>query len=169
MPRTPQVRAATIDDIPELVRLRTLLFERMERDLGPAPAPAPPSAAGDGWREACAAELRARFADGTMGVFVVDGGDGRLAACGVGLIDRRLPGPYTPTGRWGHIAGMVTDPAHRRHGHARAIMTELMGWFADRGIARVELHAASDAAALYRSFGFAEHVVPALTWRKSRS
>ena len=167
MPHTSQVRAATAHDIPELVRLRALLFERIERDLGPPPPP--PPAAGDGWREACAAEFRARFADGTIGVFVVDGGAGRLAACGIGLIDRRMPGPYTPTGEWGHTCGMVTDPAHRRRGHAGAIMTELMHWFADRGIGRVELHATSDAEKLYRSFGFAEHVEPALTWRMSSS
>jgi GNAT superfamily N-acetyltransferase len=165
MPHTSQVRAATPHDIPELVRLRALLFERMEQDLGPAP----PSAAGDGWREACAAEFRARFADGTIGVFVVDGDDERLAACGIGLIDRRMPGPYTPTGQWGYISGMVTDPAHRRRGHARAIMTELMRWFAGRGIGRVEMHATSDAEELYRSFGFTEHVEPSLTWRMPTS
>jgi GNAT superfamily N-acetyltransferase len=158
---TSRVRAATADDVPELVRLRALLFERMERDLGPPPAD------GAGWREACAAEFRARLGDGTMGAFVVDGGDGRLAACGIGLIDRRMPGPYTPTGRWGHISGMVTDPAHRRRGHARAIMTELMRWFGERNIRRIELHATSDAGPLYRSLGFAEHPESALTWRLS--
>jgi GNAT superfamily N-acetyltransferase len=164
MSHTSRVRAATTDDIPELVRLRALLFERMERDLGPAPPAFADGMDGTGWHAACAAEFRARFADGTMGVFVVDGGDGRLAACGIGLLDRRIPGPYTPTGRWGHISGMVTDPAHRRRGHARAIMAELMRWFAGHGIGRVELHATSDAEKLYRSFGFAEHVEPALTW-----
>lgn len=165
MPPTSQVRAATTDDIPELVRLRAVLSERMAQDFGPAP----PSAVVDGWREACAAEFRARFADGTMCVFVVDGDAGRLAACGIGLIDRRIPGPYTPTGQWGHISGMITDPAYRRRGHARAIMAELMGWFAGRGVARIELHATSDAEDLYRSFGFAEPIEPGLTWRRSTS
>lgn len=167
MIHTSPARAATAGDIPELVRLRALLFERMERDLGPPPDP--DQGPGGGWRAACAAEFRARLADGTMGVFVVDGGAGRLAACGIGLIDHRMPGPYTPNGRSGHISGMVTDPAHRRRGHARAIMTELMRWFGERGVRRVELHATSDGEALYRSFGFAEHPEAALTWRPAPS
>ncbi|HEY7486834.1 MAG TPA: GNAT family N-acetyltransferase [Streptosporangiaceae bacterium] len=153
-----QVRAATTADIPELVRLRALLFERMEQDLGPP-------ADGADWRKTCAEEFRVRLGEGTLGAFVVDGANGRLAACGIGLLDRRLPGPYTPTGRWGHISGMVTDPAHRRRGHARAIMHELLRWFRDQGVRRVELHATSDAEPLYRSLGFAEHPEHALTWR----
>ena len=44
MPDTSRVRAATAHDIPELVRLRAPLFERMEQDFGPASS----SAAGDG-------------------------------------------------------------------------------------------------------------------------
>jgi hypothetical protein len=30
-----------------------------------------------------------------------------------------MPSPENPTGHWGYISGMVTDPACRRQGHAR--------------------------------------------------
>ncbi|MGI8328376.1 GNAT family N-acetyltransferase [Actinomadura scrupuli] len=97
-------------------------------------------------------------------------GDGRagLAASGVGVIDQRLPGPRTPNGRWGHISGMVTDPGHRRQGHARAIMTELLAWFHAHEVRRIDLHASPDGEALYRALGFTEHHGTALTWTASQ-
>jgi hypothetical protein len=41
---------------------------------------------------------------------VIDAEDG-LAACGMGVVDQRLPTPYNPDGRIGHVFGIVTDPA----------------------------------------------------------
>jgi GNAT superfamily N-acetyltransferase len=163
------VRPATIDDVPELVRHRELLFTAMGRDMsGPAE-----------WRDATVHTLKEALGGDSMAVFVVDGevdgqvdgqgngqGNGRpgLAASGIGVIDRRLPGPETPNGRWGHISGMVTDPRHRRKGHARAIMTELLAWFYAHEVRRIEMNATPDGDALYREFGFTEHHATALTW-----
>jgi GNAT superfamily N-acetyltransferase len=152
------VRWATNDDIPELVRLREVLSERMAEDLGPPPA------GYNGWREVFAATVAERLADGSMAVFVVDGDD-RLAACGVGLIDGRLPGPYSASGLRGYLLGMATDPAYRRRGYADAIVAALLDWYRERGITRVELHATSDGESLYRRHGFTDGIEPALDWR----
>lgn len=147
------VRPATPADIPELLRHREMLFDSLGLDLDRS-----------GWRAATLRTYQETLGSDDMAVFVVDGDD-CLAASGVGLIDRRLPGPQTPNGRWGHISGMVTDPAYRRQGHARAIMVELLGWFRDREVARIELHGSKDGTPLYRQFGFAEHpIATALTW-----
>jgi ribosomal protein S18 acetylase RimI-like enzyme len=148
------VRPATPDDIPELIRLRELLFRRA-LDAGD------PEKEGD-WREEFARDVRERLGD-TIGVFVVDGKEGRLAACGLGLVEYRLPVPFQSGTRSGYVLGMVTDPAYRGQGYARLIMQELLDWFRERDVSRVDLHAPSDAAALYRSMGFQEHQV-ALTW-----
>jgi ribosomal protein S18 acetylase RimI-like enzyme len=147
------VRPAIPDDIPELLRHRELLFTAMGRGTsGPSE-----------WREAAARDFKERLADQTMAAFVVDGPAG-LAASGVGSLDRRIPSPENPTGHWGYISGMVTDPACRRQGHARAIMTELLAWFGLRDVRRIQLSATADGEALYRHFGFQEHPATVLTW-----
>ncbi|MGK5555769.1 GNAT family N-acetyltransferase [Actinomadura kijaniata] len=152
------VRPATENDIAELVRLRALLFETLGGDyFNPA--------SDDGaWRDALAAVLKERLADGTMRILVVDGDDG-LAACGIGGVETRLPGPHLRNGRVGLVIGMVTDPAHRRRGHGRAIMHGLLDWFRDQDVARVDLYASHDGEALYRELGFTDHPDPALYWR----
>jgi ribosomal protein S18 acetylase RimI-like enzyme len=146
-----RVRQAVADDIPELVRLRALLFETLGESS-------------DGWQDALAQVLKDELTGDTMRILVVDG-DGGLAACGVGIIERRLPGPRLPNGRLGQVINVVTDPAHRRRGHSRAIMNELLGWFAEREVARVDLHASVDGEPLYRALGFVDHPEPALYWR----
>ncbi|WP_395108646.1 GNAT family N-acetyltransferase [Actinomadura sp. SCN-SB] len=149
------VRPATSDDVPELTRLRELLFRRVI-DAGD------PAAEGN-WREEFARDVKERMG-GSLGVFVVDGDEaGRLAACGLGLIEYRLPAPFQDGAHSGYVLGMVTDPAYRGRGYARLIMHELLAWFRAKNVTRVDLHAPPEAAALYRSMGFQEHQV-ALTW-----
>src|ERR1051325_9409014 len=112
------VRVATERDVAELVRLRELMFVAMGDGDGLS----------EECRQACVRAFEERLADGTMRVFVVDG-DGKLAACAVGLADRRLPGPgATLNGLWGHVSGVVTDPDYRRRGYARLLVTALLDW-----------------------------------------
>jgi ribosomal protein S18 acetylase RimI-like enzyme len=149
-----QVRTATPADIPELVELRALLFGHLADGWGPPTA-------GAGWRDACAAALASQLAGDGMRIVVLDG-DGELAACGLGVVDRRLPSPYNASGLVGHVFGIVTRPRYRRRGHARAILTALLDWFDDRGLTRVDLNASAEGQALYRSLGFAVHPDPAM-------
>jgi ribosomal protein S18 acetylase RimI-like enzyme len=156
------VREATPDDIPGLVRLRELLFSELADDFGSRPS------SGDDWRDACAAALKEQFASDSMRIVVVDGGtgdDGGPVACGMGVIEQRLPSPHNRAGRVGYIFGIVTDRGHRGRGHARAVMRDLLAWFDARGIERVDLHASDQGIPLYRSLGFTEHPEPTLTRR----
>lgn len=139
------VRRATPDDAAELVRLRRVMFDAMEIDH-----------ADGAWAESMERLLRARLSDGSMVAFVVDEGDGRLRACGVGLVEERLPGPRNPTGRHGHVQSMATDPDARRRGYGRAVFAALMEWFAAEGVVSVDLRATPYGEPLYRSFGFTE-------------
>ncbi|MEU8378155.1 GNAT family N-acetyltransferase [Streptosporangium sp. NPDC048865] len=154
------VRDATLEDIPELVRLREVLADRMAQD-GSYPLE-------EEWREAYAASLGERLGSPDTAVYVVDAPTKGLAACGIGLIFERFPGPSLPDGRYGYVQGMTTDPGHRRRGHGRAIIGALLEWYRDSGVRRVDLHATSDAEPLYRQFGFVDDGYPSLTWR-SRS
>lgn len=149
------VRPATEADIPELVRLRGLLFTELDGGWRSRPVD-------EGWRDACAAELTRLLRGDTMRVLVVDGTPG-LAACGIGVLDQRLPNPYNPRGLVGHVFGVVTEPAERGRGHARAVMEGLLAWFDERGAGRVDLNASPDGMPLYRKLGFAENPDRALS------
>ncbi len=142
------VRAAGPEDAAELVRLRRLMFRSMNGHDQPG-----------SWEETARRLIRRQLADpgGTLGAFVVDAPHGGLAACAVGTVEQRLPAPGHPTGRFGFVFNVCTDPAHRRRGYARATTEALLGWFAERGVTRVDLHATADAEGMYRDFGFAEH------------
>jgi ribosomal protein S18 acetylase RimI-like enzyme len=154
----PPVRQAVEDDVVELVRLRALLFENLGGSFFN------PSSGDDGWRDNLAAVLKEHLTAETARILVV-GGDAGLAACGVGNIEQRLPGPHLRNGRIGQVIGVVTDPAYRRRGHSRAIMQGLLDWFRERDVARVDLHASHDGEPLYRALGFDDHPDPTLCRR----
>lgn len=124
-----ETRLATVADIPELVRLRQVMIESVR------------GSADGSWQASAATILEEALSDGTMGAVVVDSPSGGLAACGVGMVAQRLPGPGCVDGRYGYIQSMCTDERHRRHGLARLVFAELMRWFAVMGVTRVDLHA----------------------------
>ncbi|MCF3124483.1 GNAT family N-acetyltransferase [Streptomyces arenae] len=152
------VRQAAEKDLPELVRLRALLFEDMGGEYFN------PGSAGDDWRHRLARVLKDQLASDATRILVVDGEDG-LAACGIGSVEQWFPGPHNVTGRVGHVIGVVTDPAYRRRGHSRAIMRSLLDWFRTRDVSRVDLYASPEGEPLYRDLGFVDHPDPALYWR----
>jgi GNAT superfamily N-acetyltransferase len=151
----PAIRPATAADVAELVRLRRVMLDA----LG-APGAEP-------WEDECARFLTASFADGTAGAVVADdpATPGRLVACGVGTVARRLPGPANPDGRYGYIASMVTEEAWRGRGLAGAIVRGLLDWFDGIGVHRVDLHASAQGEPVYRALGFTESAFPELRWR----
>ncbi|MFD0296255.1 GNAT family N-acetyltransferase [Streptomyces sp. NPDC127118] len=166
-PRTANdadVRQATENDIAELVRLRAMLFENLGGDFFA------PASGGDDWLDALATVLKEQLTTSadtgsdTVRILVVDGENG-LAACGIGTIEQRLPGPHLRNGRIGQVIGVVTDPRSRRRGHSRRIVQGLLGWFRESDVARVDLYASTEGEPLYRDLGFTNHPDPSLYWR----
>ncbi|MFF8912094.1 GNAT family N-acetyltransferase [Streptomyces sp. NPDC015032] len=152
------LRQAVEDDTAELVRLRALLFEDLGGDFFA------PATGSDDWLDTLASVLKEQMAADAVRILVVDGGSG-LAACGIGTVEQRLPGPHLRNGRIGHVIGVVTDPAYRRRGHSRAILEGLLDWFREREVARVDLYASAEGEPLYRDLGFVDHPDPSLYWR----
>ncbi|MFD7493658.1 GNAT family N-acetyltransferase [Streptomyces sp. NPDC059832] len=152
------VRQAVEDDIAELVRLRVMLFENLGGDFFD------PASGGNDWLDVLAVVLKEQLAADAVRILVVEGGSG-LAACGIGTIEQRLPGPHLRNGRIGQVIGVVTDPAYRRLGHSRSIMQGLLGWFRESDVARVDLYASAGGEPLYRELGFTNHPDPSLYWR----
>ena len=138
------IRAATVDDVDDIVRLRCLMFESMGYDdptklteLATACRPyfdrAVPSGRYIGWL-AC-----------TAGAAV--------ASIGV-VVDEHPPGPGNEGGRVGYIMNLCTDPAYRRQGLARQLLTQALDWIRAQGIATAALHASDMGRSLYTEFGF---------------
>jgi GNAT superfamily N-acetyltransferase len=147
-------RRARADDAPELVRLRRVMFAA----LGPV-SEGP-------WVEQCTDIFAHRLTDDpTMAAYVIDDGTGRLLSCAVGEYERRLPGPRSSAGHVGHVRSVVTDPAHRRKGCARACVAALLDWLAGQDCSQVQLRASAEGQHVYAGLGFEVMPDVFMSWR----
>lgn len=142
-------RRATPEDAAELVRLRGVMLAAVGQ-------PQPTGA----WQVVAEESLRKRLAEGdpdaTLAAFVVDrpGEQPGIAACAAGTIELRLGDAGNPSGEYGYVFNVATDPAYRRRGYSLACMRGVLGWFRTRGILKIDLKATGAAEPLYRSLGF---------------
>jgi ribosomal protein S18 acetylase RimI-like enzyme len=139
------IRQATVDDIPDLVRLRRVMFESMGFD-DPAQLDAADAAA-------AAYFARAIPVEEFTGWLAVTSTDGAVGSGGV-VIDRHPPGPNNLSGQIGYIMNLVTIPSHRRRGIARRVIQAMLKWLAERDVHRVTLHATEEGRLLYQELGF---------------
>jgi len=139
------IRSAGVDDAKTIVRHRVSMF----RDMGSLPAEK-----SDLLRDASEPWLCERLNDGDyLGWLVEHRG---IVVAGGGIFIREsgpVPGCYR-RGRWGHIANMYTEPAHRRRGLARRLMETILDWCVWNGIDQVSLAASDEGRPLYESLGF---------------
>jgi GNAT superfamily N-acetyltransferase len=146
-------RHADLGDIDELVRLREVMLSHWI-DMSE-----------ESWKDSAAEILRRRMEEDkpTIGITVIDAPDGSgLAACAVGTISERLPGPHNPTGRYGWIFNVVTDPQWRKRGYSRACTQALLEWFEDQSVQVLELLASEQGESLYQELGFRVSPEPAM-------
>jgi ribosomal protein S18 acetylase RimI-like enzyme len=141
------IRRATLADIPDLVRLRRLMFESMGYD-DPERLEAADEAARTYFCESIpAGEFYGWLAFTPQGVAVSTGGV---------VIDRHPPGPNNLSGQIGYIMNMSTVPAYRRRGLARRILETMLAWLQEQGVQRITLHASDMGRSLYQRLGFVE-------------
>jgi GNAT superfamily N-acetyltransferase len=139
------IRQATVADIPDLVRLRRMMFEAMgHQDTDVLDATA----------AASAVHLTAAIPAGGFYGWVAVASTGEVVASGGVIIDRHLPTPGNPSGRIGYVLNMVTDPAYRRGGIARRILRTMLVWLEGQGIQQAVLHASDHGRPLYEALGF---------------
>ncbi len=151
----PIARLAELADIPELVRLRGLMFSAM----GIEPE-------NQSWRLDAAEHYERGLSNGRIVGAVVDrprvdsstgdgaGDTGDLASGGVVSFLDQIPGPTQPASFVGHISSMCTEVEHRGTGMAAAVLDLLLAEIRRRGLTVAELHATPEGEALYRSRGF---------------
>jgi len=135
------LRRALEADADDLTRLRALMHEAMGDVVTPE------------WERTCRSAFARRLGTQEFVAYVVEDA-GRVVSGGAGWLEEHLPSPYQLDARRGHIASMSTYPEARRQGHGRAVFGGLMGWFAEQGVARVDLRATPDGRPLYEAFGF---------------
>jgi len=145
------IRRATVDDVPVVARHRVAMF----RDMGQVPTEAMAAQLLELSLPALGAALR----DGSyVGWLAIDATGDIVAGAGV-HIKPQLPRPAPDhatiaSGPVPLVLNVYTEPAWRRRGLARALMSTLMQWAKDQGCDRVVLHASPDGRALYESVGF---------------
>jgi ribosomal protein S18 acetylase RimI-like enzyme len=143
-----KIRQATITDIPDLVRLRRMMFEAMGFD-DPQKLAAGDAAAADYFAQAIpSGEFQGWLAITPAGEAVSTSGL---------VIDQHPPGPGNLSGKTGYIMNVVTHPAYRRRGLARRLVQITLAWLEEQGIQRAELHTTDMGRPLYEELGFADH------------
>lgn len=134
-------RKLTEDDLPVFMelRIRQLIEEgaREDKDLRPA--------------------LRAYYlrhlADGTFVSWLALDGDRIVGTSGMSFVEKP---PYfsCPTGRIGLLSSMYTDPAYRRKGIAKALLSRVVEEARQYGCGAVQITASDMGVLLYSAFGF---------------
>ena len=84
--------------------------------------------------------------------------EGELIAS-IGLVVHSAPpGPSNTAGKVGYIMNLVTLPAWRRRGIARALLQHVLNVLRAEGVPLATLHASEDGRGLYEELGFAVKV-----------
>jgi GNAT superfamily N-acetyltransferase len=141
------IRQATVADIPDLVRLRRMMFESMGCD---------DAALLDATDAAAEAYFAETMPAGSFQGWVAVAPTGTVVSSGGVVIDQHPPGPSNLSGRIGYIMNLVTIPRYRRRGIARRIMHAMLKWLAVQGIQHGALHATEVGRPLYRELGFVD-------------
>ncbi|MCE3226212.1 MAG: family N-acetyltransferase [Bacteroidetes bacterium] len=90
--------------------------------------------------------------------------DNKVVSIG-GLGIRTQPGNIkNPSGVWGYIMSIYTDPGHRKKGYSTNILNHLIATAKEMGCTAFELHATPEGAPVYEKNGFLKHNEP--TYRK---
>jgi len=149
-----EIRLAGPGDIPIIARHRACMFA----DMGTLPPDQVPILI-----EGTIRYLeRALPAGEYVGWLAVDRDDPAAVAGGAGL-QRRSVLPFPVVHERGHAVGdgreaivinVYTEPAFRRLGLARRLMTALIAWSREAGIERLALHASPYGRTLYEGLGF---------------
>jgi GNAT superfamily N-acetyltransferase len=148
LPNT-DIRVATIDDIPEILRQRRAMYEDMKyedmqyRDADKLSAMVSVSAS----------YVAKALADGSFRAWLASA-RGRVVAGGAIVISPWPAHPYDLECRRATILNVYTYPDHRRRGIARRLMQTMIEWCRCENFAGVTLHASKDGRHLYESLGF---------------
>jgi len=138
------IRAATLDDIPHLLRHRRGMYEDMgyndDLSLRGMMATSQPC-------------LREAMTNGTLYAWLATV-EKRVVGGGLIIISPWLSHPYDQQCRRATALNVYVDPEFRRRGIARQIMQTMIDWCRQQGFVHLSLHASEFGRPLYESLGF---------------
>ena len=96
------------------------------------------------------------MADGTFVSWIALDGDKIIGTSGMSFVEKP---PYfgCPSGRIGLLSSMFTDPAYRRKGIARELLSRVVEEARAYGCGTVQITASDMGVLLYTSFGFVKN------------
>jgi GNAT superfamily N-acetyltransferase len=141
-PSGGRLRAATVDDIGQLLRLWAMVFDEDD------------SAEPDLWTNH-AREWFARCVDDRrIARFPVIEVDGCIVATAIGTLELGVPNPQCPRGRTVRLANVITLPDHRRNGYGTLLVHDVIDWARSIDADRVDLSATPSGQRVYDKAGF---------------
>lgn len=138
-------RPATNDDRDTILHHRRSMFRDMGNGTG---------AELDAMVETTAPWLQRALADGSYRAWLAHTADGEVVAGGGVLVSVWPARPGDPNTRRALILNVYTEPAFRRQGIARQLMSLIIRWLKEQGLHTAYLHASDDGRPLYQSMGF---------------
>ena len=142
--REPSIGFATIDDIPELARLRWELYAEQEGDLAETP---------DAYRERFTGFARSALASDEWRSWVARDGDRLVAAMWL-LTVPRVPVPGTRAGAIGYLTNVYVAPEHRNAGLGAQLLDRVRAWGEEQGFSLVIVWPTERSRSFYRRGGF---------------
>ncbi len=139
------IRESTLDDAPEILRHRRLMF----RDMGFRD-----EAALDAMQAGSDPYILARMKDGTYRGWLAQTPEGRVAGGGGVLLYPWLTNPRDPNPMRAYLLNVYVYQEFRRQGVARRLMQVMVDWCRAQSFATVWLHASDEGRPLYESMGF---------------
>jgi GNAT superfamily N-acetyltransferase len=136
------VRPATLDDADILVRHRLGMFTDMGVQVEPRVA------------DAFRTWLAEMMPHGAYRAWLLESDQGEVVAGGGITVLPWPPGPRSTHGRLAYVYNVYTEPTHRRHGHARLIMSAIHAWCRETGVHMLALNTSQFGQALYASMGY---------------
>lgn len=139
-------RRGELSDVPELLRLRVLMFDDIGVDTS-----------GREWKRTCRDDLERGLSRGDLiGAVIDDDEGGGLVAGGLLQVQERLATPRFPNGTFGYLGSVAVERSRRRQGLGTRVVVALIDEARQLGLERVELHATDDGEGIYRALGFDE-------------
>jgi GNAT superfamily N-acetyltransferase len=136
------IRAATLDDCAQLLRLWALLFDEDD------PAERAP------WRSQARSWFARFVSESSNARFPIIEVDGDIVATAIGTLELGVPNPLCPRGRTIRLANVITMPEHRGNGYGTRLVHDVIEWARSIGGDRMDLSATPDGQRIYERAGF---------------
>lgn len=140
-----QIRLATLEDVDELIALRTDFL----KEVGNFKAGADAGELGAAMREYLARKMPA----GEFLAWVAVAGGAVVATSGVTIFERP-PNGANPAGLEAYLSNMYTVPAWRGRGVGTALVATVVAHLKTTGVRRIWLHATEQGRPVYAKAGF---------------